>query len=463
MNGSCASASTSAAPTPTRSWWTAGCRPRHHQGPHHAGAARRHPERHRGRRRLGRPLADHPGDAGHDPSRQRDHPAPRPGPRGHPAARRARLATRSSPGSAWPADLRAAIMGPTMIAHGGFEYDGREIAPLDPEEIKRFAARVRGQRARRSPSRAPSRPPTSTTSSGPRRSCARSWATRSPSRSPTRSARWACWSARTRPRSTRRCCRCPTRSSSGLAKALTDNGLDVTAYLTQNDGTLMGAEQAVKFPILTVGSGPTNSMRGACALAGLQDALVIDVGGTSYRRGHPGQRLPARESPRRSRWAACAPTSGCRTSSPSASAAARSCAATGDDVQVGPDSVGYRVVTEALVMGGAVPTLSDVSVKGGRLTGFGDAARLGGMSEATAAAALRWVDERIQTLCDRMKASPPGAAAHRRRRRLAPRGQRTCRASRRSSRPPTSRSPTRSARPSRRRPVRSTGSTATRS
>ena len=67
----------------------------------------------------------------------------------------------------------------------------------------------------------------------------------------------------------------------GFDRALADNGLSVRAYLTQNDGTLMSAEQAVRFPILTVGSGPTNSMRGACALAGLSDALVIDVGGTS--------------------------------------------------------------------------------------------------------------------------------------------------------------------------------------
>jgi hypothetical protein len=56
-------------------------------------------------------------------------------------------------------------------------------------------------------------------------------------------------------------------------------------------------------------------------------------------------------------------------------------------------------------MGGSVPTLSDVSVKAGRLTGFGDQGKLGDLSGATADAALRWVDERIGTLCDRMKAS----------------------------------------------------------
>ena len=248
---------------------------------------------------------------------------------------------------------------------------------------------------------------------------------------------------------------------SGLAKALTDNGLAVTAYLTQNDGTLMGAEQAVKFPILTVGSGPTNSMRGACVLAGLQDALVIDVGGTSSDVGILVSGFP-REV------ATAVEVGGVRTNFRMPDLISIGLGGgtivRGEDaeVKVGPDSVGYRVVQDALVMGGSVPTLSDVSVKGGRLSGFGDAGLLGGMTEATAEAALRWVDERIQTLCDRMKASRQalpliavGGGSHS--------WPSTCRASRRSSPPTTSRSRTRSARPSRRRRVRSTASTGTRS
>ena len=67
----------------------------------------------------------------------------------------------------------------------------------------------------------------------------------------------------------------------GFRDTLANLGLDVESFLTQNDGTLMTVEEADRYPVLTVGSGPTNSMRGACALAGLTDALVIDVGGTS--------------------------------------------------------------------------------------------------------------------------------------------------------------------------------------
>jgi hypothetical protein len=67
--------------------------------------------------------------------------------------------------------------------------------------------------------------------------------------------------------------------------------------------------------------------------------------------------------------------------------------------------VGYRVVSEAIIMGGSTLTLSDVSTRAGRLTGMGDAALAAGVDQATVDAAIRWVDEQVQTLCDRMKAS----------------------------------------------------------
>ena len=43
----------------------------------------------------------------------------------------------------------------------------------------------------------------------------------------------------------------------------------------------MTSSHALEMPVLSLGSGPTNSMRGACSLAGLADAIVVDVGGTS--------------------------------------------------------------------------------------------------------------------------------------------------------------------------------------
>src|SRR5215213_7472836 len=39
----------------------------------------------------------------------------------------------------WPDDLREALGGHTYLCHGGHEFDGREISPLDPDEIRRAA------------------------------------------------------------------------------------------------------------------------------------------------------------------------------------------------------------------------------------------------------------------------------------------------------------------------------------
>ena len=40
----------------------------------------------------------------------------------------------------WPAGLRAAISGRAYLAHGGYEFDGRPISPIDHDELKRHAA-----------------------------------------------------------------------------------------------------------------------------------------------------------------------------------------------------------------------------------------------------------------------------------------------------------------------------------
>ena len=54
----------------------------------------------------------------------------------------------------------------------------------------------------------------------------------------------------------------------------------------------MAAEEAVAFPVRSFSSGPTNSLRGAAFLSGLENAVVVDVGGTtadvgSLVRGFP--------------------------------------------------------------------------------------------------------------------------------------------------------------------------------
>ena len=47
-----------------------------------------------------------------------------------------------------------------------------------------------------------------------------------------------------------------------------------------------GAETAIRFPVWCFASGPTNSMRGAAFLSGLDDGVVVDVGGTTTDIGY---------------------------------------------------------------------------------------------------------------------------------------------------------------------------------
>ena len=76
------------------------------------------------------------------------------------------------------------------------------------------------------------------------------------------------------------------RFTEGFAKSLRDEGIvNADVYLSQNDGTLMTMEHARRYPILTVACGPTNSIRGASYLSSLKDAIVVDVGGTTTDLG----------------------------------------------------------------------------------------------------------------------------------------------------------------------------------
>ncbi|WP_048549587.1 hydantoinase/oxoprolinase N-terminal domain-containing protein [Nostocoides japonicum] len=307
------------------------------------------------------------------------------------------------PGVAWPKDLLGAIVGPIDIVGGGNEFDGSEIAPLDEEAVRRFAEKCAGQVAAIAVS-APFSPATFDHEERAARIFAEELG---PDVAVSMSHRVGALGLLERENAT-----ILNASLLGVARnvvegfhaALLGNGLDVESFITQNDGTLLSAEEAVRFPVLTLGSGPTNSMRGACSLAGLPDALVVDVGGTSADVGILVDGFP-RES------TAAIEVGGVRTNFRmpdliSIGLGGGSVVHDGTEgVTVGPDSVGYKVVTEALVCGGSTLTLSDVSVRSGRLTGFGDPGLVESIPEETVTAALSWVDEQIRIMADRMKAS----------------------------------------------------------
>ncbi|MFG3208436.1 hydantoinase/oxoprolinase family protein [Streptomyces tendae] len=71
---------------------------------------------------------------------------------------------------------------------------------------------------------------------------------------------------------------------------------------------------------------------------------------------------------------------------------------------VGPASVGYRLAQEALVFGGTRLTATDVAVAGGRAE-VGDASLVAHLDKSVVDAALRFVDDRLAEVVDRMRAS----------------------------------------------------------
>ena len=128
----------------------------------------------------------------------------------------------------------------------------------------------------------------------------------------------------------------------------------------------MDLDYALRYPVLTIGSGPANSIRGAAYLTGRRDAIVIDVGVTSADVG-----VLAGGFPRQSNSGV--DIGGIRTNfrMPDlvtiAVGGGTRVVEEGEEVRVGPASVGYHLTADALVFGGNVPTLTDAAVSAGRL------------------------------------------------------------------------------------------------
>ena len=186
-------------------------------------------------------------------------------------------------------------------------------------------------------------------------------------------------------------------------------GLHCPVFITQNDGTILSGEMAARLPIRTFSSGPTNSMRGAAFLIGseLDEAvMVVDIGGTTTDVGL----LLANGFPRQQ--AAYSELAGVRMnfSCPdikSIGLGGGSIVRRGDNMTVGPDSVGYKLTKEALVFGGNVLTTTDCTVLADPNLGVGNrelAKDALTAEEMTKFAAI--VKQKLEKVIDMMKTSP---------------------------------------------------------
>lgn len=177
----------------------------------------------------------------------------------------------------------------------------------------------------------------------------------------------------------------------GLEHAVATAGIDAPILLSQNDGTVMTLDRARLFPIFTIASGPTNSMRGAALLTGIDDAVVVDVGGTTCDVG-----LLQRGFPRESTVAMslAGVRSNFRIPDVLSFALGGGTIISDDGQTVGPESVGFRITEKALLFGGDTLTFSDIAVAAGA-TPMGDPARVADVSPETIKAVMAIVGARV--------------------------------------------------------------------
>ena len=263
----------------------------------------------------------------------------------------------------WPDDLREVVGNHYFLAHGGHEFDGRIISPFDEEEVRGIAAQIRDLGiAAIAVSSVFS--PVNTEFEVRAAEIVRD---EIPGASVTLSSEIGRIGLLERENAAimNACLRdLALRTVHGFRAALEQMRITAPFFISQNDGTLMNADFAADYPVLTFASGPTNSMRGAAFLSGLRDAIVVDVGGTTTDIGVLQQGFP--------RVAALAVNiGGVRTNFRmpdtfniglgGGSMVRR------EPLTVGPRSVGYELTERALVFGGEELTATDIMVATGKV------------------------------------------------------------------------------------------------
>ena len=303
----------------------------------------------------------------------------------------------------WPEDIQAVVL-ESVIIGGGFEFDGKELAPLDLDAARDFFTRMKGRVNSIAISCA-----FSTIRSDHELEVARlcrevmgngvhiSISSEIGSMGLIERENAAILNAALY--------QVAERFTEGFARSLADEGItNAEIYLSQNDGTLMTMEHARKYPILTIACGPTNSIRGASYLSRIKNAVVIDVGGTTTDFGVIQNGFPRESS-------VAVTIGGVRTNFRmpdivSIGLGGGSIVREHPDgsITVGPDSVGYRIGTEALVFGGSVITATDVAVRLG-MADIGDPALAASIDEEFARKTMVVIRAMVEDNIDSMKIS----------------------------------------------------------
>jgi N-methylhydantoinase A/oxoprolinase/acetone carboxylase beta subunit len=300
----------------------------------------------------------------------------------------------------WPSDLMSVVQGESFLVGGGSFYDGREYAPLDVAGLETAAREIRRKGIRSiavTSNFAPVRPDIE-------QQAAAVIARMHPDADITLSGdvgglglidreNAALINASLRDLS--------RKVVTSLRDAFGRIGITAPIYLSQNDGTLISTDYATRFPIVTCSAGPTNSIRGAAFLTGMQDAIVIDIGGTTSDFGFLVRGFP-RET------ATAHLTGGVRTNfrMPYVLSIALGGGTIvrfeGGRPRLGPDSVGYLLGERALVFGGRELTTTDVAVRAGQAV-IGDPRRVAHLESSQVMAVLDAIHVLLEDSIDQMK------------------------------------------------------------
>lgn len=304
----------------------------------------------------------------------------------------------------FPADLRRCISGHYLSCHGGNQISGPEISPLDKDELKEAAEDLVKEGISNivvSGIYSPIDSTHETTAGGILSRRMTELLTASGSSIKPRITlshqissvgflareNAAILNASLRPLA--------EKTISGFQKAMKNifSGSPFALYLTQNDGSILSASDAVHLPIRTFNSGPTNSIRGgeflwrtASAETELKERedplVVIDIGGTT---SDSGLLLP-NGLPRMSSLMSL--VGGVRTNFAlpaveSVGLGGGSVVRTsGVDLTVGPDSVALELLQKARLFGGEVLTATDI-VAAAELHSPSDSHPLKGLGNST--------------------------------------------------------------------------------
>jgi N-methylhydantoinase A/oxoprolinase/acetone carboxylase beta subunit/purine-cytosine permease-like protein len=299
----------------------------------------------------------------------------------------------------WPKRLRDAIGGHVYLCRGGNEYDGREIAPLDEDELRKVAADIAAIGLRSVAITSVFSPVSAEFELRAADLIAAELGGVHVSLS------HEIGRIGLLPRENATIVNAALRDLAvtivdAFGRALGRAGITAPLLLSQNDGTLMDVEYARRYPVATFASGPTNSMRGAAYLSGLADCAVVDVGGTTTDVGMLSGGFPRQSSTE-------AQLAGVRTNvriPDVLSLGVGGGSLVSDGPVVGPRSVGYRLTEEALVFGGSTLTATDLAVAGGYAE-IGDPSLVVHLDPELVRAGLASIARRIAETVDRMRTS----------------------------------------------------------